>query len=221
MNVELTFTEETLGVTSANPDLVREFIASKRPKGVDEDEIESLPKIEEELQRSMTVFPRMDDDVPFVWDYQIKGFFKDACSSLRRIKDVKVGGKIIQKGTLSSKLQAHKKIIDGLIFIYPRKVKLLLPQGQEIGICERPIRCQTPQGERIALARSETVPAETRMTFKIRLMDIQLEPVLLEWLDYGKYRGMGQWRNSGKGTFFYRATDCVLTVGPASEAKAR
>lgn len=25
----------------------------------------------------------------------------------------------------------------------------------------------------------------------------------MEWLDYGKLRGLGQWRNSGKGRFTY------------------
>ena len=219
MNVVLTFTEEVLGVSSANPDVVREFIASKRPKGVDEDELESLPEIEEEMQRSMTVFPRFADGRPFVWDYQIKGFFKDACSSLRRIKEVKRNKEIIQNGTLSSKLMAHKKLIDGLLFVYPRKVPLVMPAGSSIGICERPIRCQTARGERIALARSETVPAETRMHFQIRLMDAKLEAVLLEWLGYGRYRGMGQWRNSGKGTFLFRAKDLVFGDGSAGNAE--
>jgi hypothetical protein len=26
-----------------------------------------------------------------------------------------------------------------------------------------------------------------------------LEAVVIEWLEYGKFRGLGQWRNSGKG----------------------
>ncbi len=42
-----------------------------------------------------TCFPRTEDGVPFCWDYQIKGFFKDACSALRRVP-----------GSRSSKLTA-------------------------------------------------------------------------------------------------------------------
>jgi len=28
-----------------------------------------------------------------------------------------------------------------------------------------------------------------------------LTPYIHQWLDYGKLRGLGQWRNSGKGIF--------------------
>ena len=31
----------------------------------------------------------------------------------------------------------------------------------------------------------------------------RLQKLVLEWLDYGKLRGLGQWRNSGKGRFTY------------------
>lgn len=33
------------------------------------------------------------------------------------------------------------------------------------------------------------------------------EAALLEWLDYGILRGLGQWRNSGKGRFSYVVTE--------------
>jgi hypothetical protein len=33
------------------------------------------------------------------------------------------------------------------------------------------------------------------------LLDESKETVVREWLDYGKLRGLGQWRNSGKGRF--------------------
>ena len=36
------------------------------------------------------------------------------------------------------------------------------------------------------------------------LLDDGLEPALREWLDYGRRRGIGQWRNSGKGSFEWR-----------------
>lgn len=195
MKIELMFTEELLGSTSANPDLVREFIASKRPEGLDENEIESLPPIAEELQKGTTVFPR-DGEKPIMWDYQVKGFFKDACSMLKRVPD-----------THSSKQKAHKKLIDGLIFILPRKIPLLLPEWQELGICERPLRGQTAQGERISLARSETAPVGTKIIFEIKMLAPDLDALLEEWLDYGALRGLGQWRNSGKGRFSYQILD--------------
>ena len=44
-------------------------------------------------------------------------------------------------------------------------------------------------------------PAGTSLVVDIRLLDDGLETVLREWLDYGALRGLGQWRNSGKGRF--------------------
>jgi hypothetical protein len=36
---------------------------------------------------------------------------------------------------------------------------------------------------------------------EIRPLDSGCEGIIREWLDYGKLRGLGQWRNSGKGRF--------------------
>ena len=193
MKVRLTLTEGLLGSASANPVLVREFIASKGPHV--EKEVEAIPDVDEEIQKATTVFPRTPDGLPFIYDYQIKGFFKDACSMLRRADD-----------TLSKKLKAHKKVIDGVVFVFPRKILLNLPS--ELGVCERPLRAQTAQGERIALARSEEAPEGTVIEFEINMLNKSLAKLVREWLDYGVFRGLGQWRNSGKGRFEYE----VLTT---------
>ncbi len=39
------------------------------------------------------------------------------------------------------------------------------------------------------------------MEFSIIVMSDGLVPAVKEWLSYGKLRGLGQWRNSGKGRF--------------------
>ena len=70
-----------------------------------------------------------------------------------------------------------------------------------MGECQRPLRGQTAQGERIALAHSETVQAGSELTFTIQILKDDMEAVVREWLDYGYLRGMFQWRNSGKGRF--------------------
>ena len=128
--------------------------------------------------------------VPFCWDYQIKGFFKDACSSLRRVP-----------GTRSSKLTAFKKVIDGTVFVEQRKIPFQLPEGAECGRCERPLRASSASGERVALAASETVPAGTVLEFSVLVMNPKDAETVREWLDYGRLRGLFQWRNSGKGRF--------------------
>lgn len=38
-------------------------------------------------------------------------------------------------------------------------------------------------------------------------MDDAHEKAVLEWLEYGQLRGIGQWRNSGKGRFSYEITE--------------
>jgi hypothetical protein len=185
----LTLTEELLGTASNDPNIHREYIASNAP---------DAPKLEEEVaavgsdavaEKSMTVFPR-EDGKPFLWDYQIKGFFKDACGMLSRVP-----------GTASKEIKAWRKVIDGLVFVTPRKIMVTLPNGATIGNCQRPLRAQTAQGERIALAESETVPAGTRLAFEVTTLDPKLEKLVREWFEYGRLRGLGQWRNSGKGRF--------------------
>ena len=101
----------------------------------------------------------------------------------------------------SGKLSAYKKIIDGLIFVGPRQIPLTL--SGEMTECQRPLRAQTAQGERVSLANSEEIPAGSTCEFEITCMDDAHEKAVMEWLDYGKLRGLGQWRNSGKGRFTY------------------
>lgn len=187
MKIKITLLEEMLGTSSANPEIHREFIASKSPDaGTIEDEVAAIG-VEGVLDKSKTVFPR-EDGKPIVYDYQIKGFFKDACGMLTRVP-----------GTASNKLKAYKKVIDGLIFVTPRKITISHPG--EIGECQRPLRAQTAQGERVALANSETVAAGSTIEFEVTTLDEGHEKLVREWLNYGKLRGLGQWRNSGKGRF--------------------
>lgn len=188
MRVRLTLTEEVLGTASNNPEIHSDYIASKAPDAKSrEEEIEAIG-VDAEVEKSMTVFPRNENGDPIMWDYQIKGFFKDACGMLRKVT-----------GTKSSKLKAYKKEIDGLIFVQERQVPFVY-EG-EIGNCQRPLRAQTAQGERISLANSETIPVGATLEFTVEcLVDSDMEAVE-EWFDYGRLRGLGCWRNSGKGRF--------------------
>lgn len=188
IKVKLTFLEEVLGTASADKEIHDKFIAANAPDAPSrKEEIEALG-VEEVIEKSMTVFPRNAEGKPIFWDYQIKGFFKDACGMLRKIPN-----------SASSKIKAYKKEIDGLIFVKEREISIIF--DGEIGRCQRPLRAQTAQGERVALANSETVPAGSTIEFTIQLMCDTHEKAVREWLDYGVFRGIGQWRNSGKGKF--------------------
>jgi len=191
--VELTFIEPLLGTLAGEKKVAEEFIISNRPAGVDPAEVAAIPPLADELEKSSTVFPRTPTGEAMVWDYQVKGFFKDACGMLARVPD-----------TRSKSLKAYKKVIDGTIFVTPRMIPLELSDGGVLGWCERPLRAQTAQGERIALARSEEAPAGTKLVFTVTCLNVANIDDVEEWLDYGKLRGLGQWRNSGKGRFSYR-----------------
>lgn len=193
IKVRLTFTEDCLGTASADKEIHSRFIASNAPDAPSREEEIAAVGAEEVEERAMTVFPRDEEGNPIFWDYQIKGFFKDSCSALQRMK-----GEEIAKE--SCKLKAYKKIIDGAIFVFPRKIKISL--AGEIGDLQRPLRGQTAQGERIALAHSETIPAGSTIEVTIMTPDIY-EKVVMEWLEYGQLKGLGQWRNASFGRFTY------------------
>lgn len=190
MKVKLTFVEPVLGTSPANEDIYREFIASKAP--VDErinieDEVAALG-VDEVVEKGMTIFPKLDDGTPFVYDYQLKGFFKGAASALRQIP-----------GSRSSKVKAYKKKVDQLIFVTPRQIPVLLSGPTDT--CQRPLRASTPQGERVSLAMSEEIPAGSVLEFGVVMLNDDDEKLVREWLNYGVLHGFGQWRNSGKGRF--------------------
>lgn len=191
LKIKVTFDEEVLGTSSSNPDIHSEYIASKGPNALTlEEEVEAIG-LDEVFEKNMTVFPRdKETGTPIVWDYQWKGFLKDAFGSLKKIT-----------GTECSKLKAYKKEIDGLIFVFPRKIPFVL--SGEMGICQRPLRAQTAQGERVALASSESAPEGSSMEFEIKCLVDSDVPAVIEALNYGELRGFGQWRNSGKGRFHY------------------
>ena len=172
IKVKLTFTEEILGTAPSDPEIYKKYIASKSEDTVKIEEEVATIGVDEVVNNARTVFSKNKDGELILWDYQIKGFFKDAIGMLRQVK-----------GTKCSKLTAYKKKVDGLVFVQPRQIEF--ENVIDIGDCQRPLR------------------ASTTLTFTIILLNEDLEGVVMECLDYGKLRGLGQWRNSGKGTFTY------------------
>lgn len=187
--VKLTFITDILGTVPMNKEIYVDYIASKN--GAPVEAVEEADTIQME-DKGKTGFHRRDDGTPILYDYAIKGFLKDACGMLWRVEN-----------SLSKKVKAYKRIIDGLLFIDERAIPFVL--AGEIGEMQRPLRAQTAQGERVALAYSETIPAGSSIAFGIDVLDDKAVPeaLLREWLDYGKYRGLGQWRNGSYGRFTY------------------
>ena len=198
MEVELTFTEPLLGTLAGDPNVATEFILSKHPDGIpQQDEVESL---EEMKEKSSTLFSRNPEGRPLLWDYQVKGFLKSAC--LAMITAGTMTQDELKKVGLTKYM--HKRTIDLIIFVSPRRLLLDLPDGidhNNLDFLERPLRGETMRGERIALARSESCSAGTKLRCAITSMNPKLNEYINRWLDYGVLSGLGQWRNSGMGRF--------------------
>ena len=187
IRVRLTFVDDLLGTMPGDKEVFKNFVAAKA-ETIDEEADNIRIDMDTELERGTTIFPKTVNGDPFLYDYQIRGYFKEACKFLKKVD-----------GTKSSKEKAYKQKIDGLIFIKDREN--VINVNGDIGICERPLRASTMQGERVALSRSESIPAGSTVEFTIQCFVKSDIDLVKEWLDYGAYHGTGQWRNSGKGRF--------------------
>jgi hypothetical protein len=192
-----------LGSLPGDSEIYTKFIASKKAAKDSKvpiteeqlnEELETLHGTVEEdgtvndLDKGVTIFAKDENGCPLIYDYVIKGFFKNACKAMREVPD-----------SLSKGLSAYKTKIDNLVFVGPRKILIHMPEGSQITICERPLRASTPQGERTALSASECIPAGSWMEFEITCLNPDMMKRIPEWLDYGRFNGLGQWHNSGKG----------------------
>ena len=205
---KLTFDDRLLGTEPSNPDIYRDYIAAKAPDPYAAlNELNFLPpeNVDEDgvpMRDGITVFHRDAKGQPCLHMRHIKGFFKEACRSMQMASGKDATGKKALKNE-SSKLTAYKTRIDSLVFVAPDWLPLHLPEGTEITREQRPLLASTPQGIRSALACSECAPAGTWIEFSVSLLNDGLYDALIEWMDYGIFKGLGCWRNSGCGRFGY------------------
>ena len=81
MKIRITLTEEVLGSSPSNEELLAAYIASKAP--TDDLTAEEVNNIKaQNAEDRITVFPKLADGTPLIWDYQIKGMLKDSCKAL-------------------------------------------------------------------------------------------------------------------------------------------
>ena len=198
MHLKLTLLDPALGTSASSLNTLKDYIwndeTPEEGKAQEEENLENtLSEYPEEKTPPMTVFPRDKDGNPIYYDYQVRGMLKDGIGMLRKIKD-----------TESARVKAYKKQVDGLIFVTPREIPIWL--NGDLRIDTRPLRASTPQGERVALSSSEMVPAGSFFKFDIQCMDEKDVLLVEEVLDYGRFHGIGQWRNSGKGRFTWERT---------------
>jgi len=201
--IKLNFLDGILGSMPADPAIYTKFVAAKAPAGwlcdeeiLNAEELAASKEADFDADRNVTVFPQ-DETGIFLYNYHIKGFLKEAGNILKDQVKIK---------NLRSKL-------DNYVFVNPRKIYLTRPGGEivaeEDDVLERPLRGQTARGERITLLASERVLPPAQIVFTVEL--IEHKEVTLDTiraiLDYGRYKGLGQWRNGGWGRFEWGEMD--------------
>ena len=211
LSVEITFTENLLATSSGNPELhaeyqaarVAEFKAERSPEENEQlkgEEVETL-SAPEAIEKASTVFHK-DPKGIFLFDYTWRGHIKETIGHLCELGEFKK----LSKWT-------YKRACDGSIFVGPRRIYLFRDDGimdKPEGTLQRPLRATTMQGDRVALARSEKVEAGAKCYLSISVLEssnaksawseINMDLVKAV-LDMGSFKGTGQWRGGGNGTF--------------------
>ena len=172
--VEVELTEPLLGTVPKDRETYAAWVRTKAPV---EDPDETPPDMEEIEEKGWTGFFTDDEGRPVLMDYQVKGFLKEGGDVLR------------EEGVLT--YPAIKRHIDNELFVYPRRI--LLADAVEPEPLERPLRAMTRQGARVALVRSDVIPAGTKFSFSIRVLGKSklTEEVISDILEYGQAKGFG------------------------------
>ena len=198
-HIHIDFIDDVLGTAPGDPDIHGSYVSSKAPDAATKEEEIAAIGEDEFRAKGKTIFPTDERGNPIFWNYQIKGFFKSACAAQR-----------VLSGSKSSKVKAYKKKIDLGIFVFPdaddpssRAIKIHMTKAG-VGECQRPLRAETMQGPRVAIADSDSIEKGSWIEVDVVMLDDGDWPLVSEWLDYGKFNGLGQWRNSGKGAFVWR-----------------
>lgn len=191
-------TDTLLGSSPANKEVFTEFLVGKTKTPKEKQAaLADVENIDENLEKGTTVFYRNNGGL-ILKGYQVKGFLKSAAKAL--------------KDQLN--LKSYLSKVDTYVFVMEKDIPIMR-DGEQItepdGFLERPQRCETAQGPRIFLAKSEEVQAPWYIDVTIRVVEntktaksaaIDMD-MIKDFLDYGALSGLLQWRNAGHGTFEY------------------
>lgn len=200
----LTGKTSLLGSNPANPEIYSAYVGSKAASVQKAYEEEMMLPTAEELQEKigqikgmgLTVFLRNGRGQLVLASHVIKGYFKGTFQTLK--DQIGIGG--------------AKSKVDNLIFVESEYIPIMSrgePVTEPDGYNERSLRAETMQGPRVSLASSEEIDVPWNIDVELRLIEnsgtAKSKPVTWEAietaLNYGRHKGLGQWRNSGKGCF--------------------
>lgn len=206
MKIEIEFVEKCLSTKPENLETLGLAVTTKAPddeKATEEQEAAqaAADEVDEEQPPRYCIFHRKDDGELMLWDYQVKGFIKEAADILRQASS-QVNEKTGKKS--SGMWGTARKKVDNFVFVFPRKISL--GKHEPDGIYTRTVIGQTPKGQRVSIARSEYVSPGTK--FQVEISVLPGAPfstdMLRMCLNYGVLKGIGQWRNAGWGRFTWK-----------------
>lgn len=153
---------------------------AKRAKGKHEDDDEDD---DTGISKPQTSFFR-DAHGPFLMNYQVLGHLKEQGNLLKEQLQIK---------------QLRKKV-ELYCYVAPRRIYFNQDVAGEI---TRPLRAETMQGPRVTLATSDVIARGARLTFGVNLLrNTQMDgETLRTLLEFGQFRGLGQWRTAGWGLY--------------------
>lgn len=216
-HAKLTFITEMLGTAPMDKDTYSKHIVKKHDQAIERaekkgdtaavtelqglrdtlayEEVDMLPT--ETVDKGKTVFRRGKDGALVIMDFMIRGFLKEA-------------GEAVTGGW------GMRSYIDKWVFCKQREIPLLFdgaPITEPDDVFERPLRCETMKGPRVALAASEIIAGGGVVEFDIVVLPLATkggkkgdklkidEATLRSWFAYGELCGIGQWRSGSYGRF--------------------
>ena len=201
-----------LGSQPANPEIRSQFIASKIAERaeIEGDTVDKNARGAEENsmlpadmdKRNLTVFLRDKQYNICICDYVIKGFLKEALGALKS-----------QIGIANCATKIDNYVLVEPAYLHIKKNGEALDNPD--GALERPPRAMTMQGPRVCVTASEKVDAGWELEFDLTLLENPATPksraltfdVIDAAMEYGSFKGLGQWRNAQNGRFTFEADD--------------
>jgi len=89
------------------------------------------------------------------------------------------------------------------VYVWPRRIYLQLEPD---GCLERPLMAMTKLGPRVSLAKSDYVNEGLTFDVEVEILDNPdiNEETIDTLMSFGKYKGLGQWRNASWGSFSFK-----------------
>lgn len=193
----LTGTDSLLGSSPSSKEIFSTFLVDKTKTTAERNAArEDVDNIIENDEKGTTIFYRDKNGGLILKGYHIKGFLKEAAKAL---KD-------------QVNLKSYLSKVDTYVFVMEKNIPIMR-DGEQImkpdGYLERPLRCETAQGPRVALSKSEEILDPWYVDVTIRVVEnagtAKSAPIDMDmiegFLDYGVMKGLLQWRNAGHGSF--------------------